>query len=50
MKYQIIKNPQVEILEKYHIFDNDQVYWQGWSLQKIQFQYDKSDIKFEVRK
>lgn len=36
-------------LEKYHLSDEDQVYWEGWSLQKIPFQYDKSDIEFEVR-
>ncbi|KIC64948.1 hypothetical protein RM51_00340 [Chryseobacterium taiwanense] len=36
-------------LEKYHLSDKDQVYWEGWSLQKIPFQYDKSDIGLEVK-
>ncbi len=31
------------------ISDKDQVYWEGWSLQKIPFKYNKSDIEFEVR-
>jgi len=36
-------------LEKYQLFDKGQVYWEGWSLQKIPFQYDKSDIELEVK-
>lgn len=36
-------------LEKHRIFDEYGLYWEGWSLQKIPFQYDKSDIEFEVR-
>lgn len=36
-------------LEKHRIFDEYGLYWEGWSLQKIPFQYDKSDIEFEVK-
>lgn len=36
-------------LEKHRIFGEYGLYWEGWSLQKIPFQYDKSDIQFEVK-
>ncbi|WP_265132252.1 hypothetical protein [Chryseobacterium oranimense] len=36
-------------LSKYHIYKNYNYYDVGWSLQKIPFQYDKSDIDYEVK-
>lgn len=36
-------------LDKHRIFGEYGLYWEGWSLQKIPFQYDKSDIQFEVK-
>ncbi|MBP2618622.1 hypothetical protein J2772_003815 [Chryseobacterium jejuense] len=36
-------------LVKYHIEQEYGDYPQGWSLEKIPFQYDKSDIEYEVR-
>ncbi len=36
-------------LAKYHIEEKYGDYPQGWSLEKIPFQYDKSDIEYEVR-
>ncbi|REC80268.1 hypothetical protein DRF60_00700 [Chryseobacterium elymi] len=36
-------------LSKYHIYKNYDYYDVGWSLLKIPFQYDKSDIDYEVK-
>ncbi|MGE8555187.1 MAG: hypothetical protein ACN6OB_14810 [Chryseobacterium jejuense] len=36
-------------LAKHHIEQEYGDYPQGWSLEKIPFQYDKSDIEYEVR-
>lgn len=36
-------------IAKYHIEKKYGDYFQGWSLEKIPFQYDKSDIEYEVR-
>lgn len=36
-------------LDKYHIEYGQGGYPQGWSLKKIPFQYDKSNIEYEVR-
>lgn len=36
-------------LQKYQIYKNYDYYDIGWSLQKIPFKYDKSNIEYEVR-
>ncbi|MCT2407806.1 hypothetical protein NZD88_09680 [Chryseobacterium antibioticum] len=36
-------------LNKYHIYKNYDYYDVGWSLSKIPFKYDKSDIEHEVK-
>ena len=36
-------------LNKYHIYKNYNHYDVGWSLPQIPFQYDKSDIDYEVK-
>lgn len=36
-------------LNKYHIYKQYGIYNVGWSLSKIPFKYDKSDIEHEVR-